>query len=117
VKPRRTPGETWEALEGQWVDDEMQRVLAMTPSARRSELRATGVDVDAMVERLDGVRRPFQVAERDSADWRPAPPAHALGWIALTLLAALGAATTVGLLARHVVGPHGGRAFETASPP
>jgi hypothetical protein len=99
------------------MDDEMQRVLAMTPAARRAELRAAGVDVDGIGERLDAVRRSFQAGgDADGPRWRPAHHTHALGWIALTLLAALGAATTVGLLARHVVGPHG-RVFETASPP
>jgi hypothetical protein len=57
--PKPTPEEVLKAIEEPDPDEEMERVLAMTPEQRRAELEAAGVDMkelhakaDAMHERL-----------------------------------------------------------------
>jgi hypothetical protein len=53
--PKRTPEETWAALQEQVADDLMDEVLAMTPEEIRRELAAAGFDLsksDAIGEAL-----------------------------------------------------------------
>jgi|HubBroStandDraft_1064217.scaffolds.fasta_scaffold204601_2 hypothetical protein len=52
---RRTPEEILAALDDEAADDEMDRVLAMTPAERRNELEVAGANVDTLHGEADKV--------------------------------------------------------------
>jgi hypothetical protein len=66
---KRTPRETWKALEQQRRDDEISRFLAKSPSEVDASLRAAGHDPAAV--RAEGVAFAKQlVADRDRLAWQ-----------------------------------------------
>jgi hypothetical protein len=64
---KRTPEETLEALLEQGDDDEMERVLAMSPEEREAELRKAGFDVDAERGAADALRQRRMAGPGDRA--------------------------------------------------
>jgi hypothetical protein len=49
-KPRRTPEETWKAIERGAADDEMDRITALSDAELDAELRAIGFDPEEVRE-------------------------------------------------------------------
>jgi hypothetical protein len=70
--PKPTPEEVLKAIEESEVDDEVERVLAMTPEQRRAELEAAGFDMKEVHAKADAFHARLQggaetPAARDSA--------------------------------------------------
>jgi len=97
---KRSPEEILQAIEDAPLDDEMDRVLAMTPEERRRELAAAGVDLGEVQAAADAAYEKMQAAEAEprSAAWPEVeapvvPIARARRWQRAVWLAA--AATVV----------------------
>lgn len=69
TKPKRTPAETWKAIERQAEDDEIARFLAKSPAEVDASLRAAGHDPAAV--RAEGKALAAQLlADRDRLAWQ-----------------------------------------------
>jgi hypothetical protein len=96
---KRSPEEILQAIEDAPLDDEMERVLAMTPEERRRELEAAGVDLVEVRAAADAVHEKMQGGEREprSEPWPAAgapvvPIARARRWQRAAWLSAAAAA-------------------------
>ena len=66
---KRTPEETLRAIENSAADDEMERILAMSPAEVDRELRDAGFDPDAVGERGARVAEGL-LARRQEQAWQ-----------------------------------------------
>jgi hypothetical protein len=72
---RRTPAETWDALENMAFDDEVDRVLALSEEQLDEELKESGLDPQRVRERGRALGEQLRSEHKSSvADERPAPP-------------------------------------------
>jgi hypothetical protein len=105
--PKPTPEEVLKAIEESEVDDEVERVLAMTPEQRRAELEAAGFDLkevhakaDALHERFVGAaaKEKAQQIEKDARVRSLRPPRSRPRPVVLLVAAMAVAAVAGGVL-------------------
>jgi hypothetical protein len=122
--PKKTPAETWDALEKMALEDEVDRVLGLSDAKLDEELEAAGLDPKAIRERgrrigqqLEGDKKE-EPASGDTGAWvsEPPPPAsvplrgltrRSVWLIAAVLAAAIGggAAVAAGMFSKHETPP------------
>jgi hypothetical protein len=101
---KRTPEEILQAIEDAPLDDEAERVLAMTREERERELEAAGIDLDEVDAAADAVYQRLRGAadaRRSPREpvWVPSiPAARARRWSPVGLAAAAAVALLVGAL-------------------
>jgi hypothetical protein len=125
-KRKRQPHEVWDALEKMALEDEAERVAAMSDEQLDAELRAAGIDpeetrrkgdeIAARAAEIAGRAGPVPVEPAKTVTPTPPAPKKHPRWSMPVVAAMLVAAAAVYL----VVGPTRGpseRPLETASPP
>jgi hypothetical protein len=68
--PKRNPEDVLKDIEDSEVDDEIDRVLAMTPEERRKELEAAGFDINEIHAQADQLYELIQLLARKNAKGR-----------------------------------------------
>jgi pimeloyl-ACP methyl ester carboxylesterase len=85
-KPKLAPDEAWDALEKMAVDDEVERVLALSDEALDAELKAAGADPVRVRERGEALGRKL-VLQGTSVG--AAPRTRWVAWLAAAAFGAL----------------------------
>ena len=110
--PKPTPEEVLQGIEDSEVDEEVDRVLAMTPEQRQKELEAAGFDMAELHAKADAVyakmqRAPVEAkrmeleAEARGRSLRPkARSRPVVLWVAAAATVAVGGALVYAMLAR-----------------
>jgi hypothetical protein len=99
-KRKLAPDEAWDALEKMAVDDEVERVLALSDEELDAELKRAGSDPAKVRERGEALGRKLAPEEKAPA---PAPAPRRTGRVVWLVAAAFGA-LLVGLVAVNVSG-------------
>lgn len=93
-KKKLAPHEAWDALEKMELDDEVERVLALSDEDLDEELRKTGVNVERVRQRGEDLGRRLEAerGERKATTGRPGPAApsrrRSVAWLAAAAIAA-----------------------------
>jgi hypothetical protein len=106
MSTKRSPEEILKSIDEPDVDDELERVLAMTPEERRAELEAAGVDVQELHARAEAWsqkakghavehRKKGPVDEGRAPSLHPARSRRVYALLAATSLAAVAVAVAI----------------------
>jgi hypothetical protein len=108
---KRPPHEAWDALEKMALDDEAERVSALTDAELDGELEGAGIDPNALRARGAALAAKLEAARQPSSAGKPGPAAPVSirrRWVPLLVAATLGgvaliaSAPTLVMLAQRV---------------